>query len=178
MGGLGEPPPTRGHFIVHPERRRVGRPACSAKSTDATALGQTSPALYRLASNYAQSHPTLAVGGEFPALPHRRPNELALPVIRPGPKSVLRFPRWFTQGRRKRRLSIRRHFAHLGVVRQAASRTHLTPPSVSDRARDSAAASDTHRRSPVRRPRPVPACVPSAPHGRDDRYSNAGTRGA
>jgi hypothetical protein len=56
---------------------------------------------------------------------------------------------------------------------------HVTPPSVSDTAHDSAAAIDTNGDSPGRGPRPcsVPACARQGPHGCDDRCSSVGNQG-
>src|SRR5439155_16113411 len=90
------------------------------------------------------------VGGEFPIVPHEHPNEVALWSIGPAPNSSCASTR-VHQGGSTRRRSIGRSVATFRVARPRASRTHLTPPSASDSAHDSAAASDTTGNSPARR---------------------------
>src|ERR1700688_3312934 len=67
--------------------------------------------------------------------------------------------------------------ATVRVARQPASPRYVRPPWASDRAHDSATASDTTGHWPGHRPPPcwVPAYAPPVPHGRDDRYGTAGT---
>jgi hypothetical protein len=69
-----------------------------------------------------------------------------------GPESMLRIPRWVTQEQSTRRRSIGRHTSRPSELPGRLGRAHtLTPPSASDRALDSAAASDTNRHSPAER---------------------------
>ncbi len=124
------------------------------------------------------------VAGEFPIVSPRCPNELACGHSgrnSRGPESVLRIPRWVNHGRSTQHRSIGRHTSRPLQLPGCLRRAHtLTPPSASDRALDSATASDTNGHSPAQHPQAGagPAYAPSAPHERDDHCSNAGTQGA
>ena len=90
-------------------------------------------------------------------------------------------PERLAQCKARRDCSIGRHTSRPLKLPGCLRRAHtLTPPSASDRALDSATASDTNGHSPAQRPQPGsgPAYTPSVPHERDDHCSNAGTQGA
>src|SRR5713226_7840806 len=66
-----------------------------------------------------------------------RTNSLAvIPAVTADPESLLRIPRWFTQGRSTRRRSIGRHTSQPSELSGSRVAHTLTPPSASDRALD------------------------------------------